>query len=81
MRMTPGQYFAIQERSPPPLSYDIPRREKVEPLAVGRAYVINEVPTIPTNGVDHTGLIIGVVAIVGIVGLVILGLAYLSRKD
>lgn len=39
--------------------------------------LIDDVPTIPTNNVDHTGLILGVVAIVG---LVVLGLAFLSRK-
>lgn len=81
MRMSPENYFEYSENDSPPLFYEVPRRcEAVKPLhhtviapGIGECRHAAGVP-VP---VDHTAIILGVVAIVAIV---VLGLAFLSRK-
>jgi len=85
MRMTPKQYFAIHEEASPSLFCEAGGGREVVPLchegrhAVG--WVINPpyIPELPSH-TDHTAIIIGLVAVVAVVGLVVLGLAYFSRK-
>lgn len=92
MRMSPEDYFQYKESASPPLFYESLREERHEEAprrgvpVRGVGYAVVRSPELSGDQIfpmvqrDYTALIVGVVAVVAVVGIVVLGLAFLSRK-
>lgn len=86
MRMSPEEYFRYRDDAPPSLFYDLPCGPSFPPgpakplchTVIGPGGGHRYAPTVAPA--DHTALIAGIAAIAAVVGMVVLGLAFLSRK-